>query len=283
MSKRRSRNRNRKGYPRHELSRKRERELVRRWQDDGDRQARDELVRILAPRAKAIALKYYSNHVSREDLVSEGMMGLLVGIDRYDMARNVRLMTYASHWVRAHVVKAVLKGWARGKTGTGVSRSRIFFKIRREMARHRTLHGEKDGLEHSLSRSLDVSEGRVKEMLALLANPDASLESIVQSRNPDSPELMLPTQDPGPEEHLDRGEMAEAIRQALIPALDSLEERERFIVDRRFFQEHPATLAELGREMGVSRERSRQIMQRALDKMSAVIEQEHPEALALLS
>ena len=158
----RKRNANRKGFARPSLSRKRETELVRRWQRDRDREAREELVRILSPRAKAIALRYYSNHVSREDLVAEGMVGLLVGIDRYDPSRRVRLMTYASHWIRAHVVKAVLKGWARGKTGTGVSRSRIFFKIRRQTARHRSLHGMTRSIMSNVITG--VSEGFVKAL-----------------------------------------------------------------------------------------------------------------------
>jgi RNA polymerase sigma-32 factor len=272
-----------RGTSRRRLGRAEERALLERWQKHGDQDARDELVEVLMPRVESIAWKYRSNYVPREDLVAEGLVGLLVGIDRFDPDRKVRLMTYASHWIRAYIVNAVLKGWARGKTGTGVSRSKVFFKIRRQRARYGTMYHQEGPLVERLSRDLEVSEARVRDMLRIMDSPDASLDAIAEARNPDDPEYPLPDGAPLPDDQVTDLRNHEAFSESISYALTMLDDRERDIVRKRLMCEPQITLAQLGREMGVSRERARQIKQRVKSKLAAIMDDTNPELRSMLA
>jgi RNA polymerase sigma-32 factor len=210
-------------------------------------------------------------------------VGLLVGIDRFDPDRKVRLMTYASHWIRAYIVNAVLKGWARGKTGTGVSRSKVFFKIRRQRARYGTMYHQEGPLVERLSRDLEVSEARVRDMLRIMDSPDASLDAIAEARNPDDPEYPLPDGAPLPDDQVTDLRNHEAFSESISYALTMLDDRERDIVRKRLMCEPQITLAQLGREMGVSRERARQIKQRVKSKLAAIMDDTNPELRSMLA
>jgi len=112
-----------------------ERELVRRWQQRSDGTAREQLMRAGMRDVVAIARRYSGANVPLEDLVSEGTLGLMTAIDRFDPDRGVRLVKYSSHWIRARITRCILREWKRGRTGMGSTRVQRFFKVRRERAR----------------------------------------------------------------------------------------------------------------------------------------------------
>lgn len=232
--------------------------------------ARDELVLAFMPRVQAMArgLRHYP--VDQEDLVSEGALGLLVGIDRFEPARGVRLMTYASHWIRAYMVNAIIKDWGKGKTGMGITRSRMFFRVRRERARYSAQHDDAVIAARRMAADMGISEKRLEDMLHTLDTPDFSLDSYAEASG--QPDLRDRVQDPsaGPDDAASGSETDDIVGGAVGVALSSLDERERLIATRRLMDDDPITLADIGREIGVSRERARQIELRAKRKIRTV-------------
>jgi RNA polymerase sigma-32 factor len=255
---------------RKDLAAEEERELMRRWHDEGDMAAREALVVAFMPRVKAIAGMYRSYPVDQEDLVSEGAVGLLVGIDRFEPKRNVRLMTYASHWIRAYIVNAIIKAWGRGKTGMGITRSRMFFRVRRERARYAARHDDADVAVARMAADVGISEKRMREMLHALDSPDFSLDAYAEASGQPDLRDRIKDRSPGPDEDAFRTEFGALLGDAVTRAMGSLNGRERMIAERRLMNDDPATLADIGREIGVSRERARQIELRAKRKIGGV-------------
>jgi RNA polymerase sigma-32 factor len=253
------------------IGRQEELELVRAWQQDEDGDARERLVAIHTPRVEAIASRYGRNAVAREDLRAEAMLGFLVGLERFDPDREVRLMTYASHWVRAYVVDALLKAWARGKTGTGVARSRLFFKLRRQRTRHANLHRGQD-LVDRLAGEIGTSTESIEDMLGQVDHPDVSLEAMDASSGPRDVVSREPDGGEGADVALEQVEQMAALRRRLAHALAALDSRERSIVSRRYLAPEPETLASIGRKEGISRERVRQIEQALLERMRRIMQ-----------
>jgi len=261
----------RNGSKRKALTQVEELDLIERWQRDRDRRAHRELVDAYMGRVEAIARGYRHYPVSHEDLVAEGSVGLLIAIDRFEPGKNVRLMTYASHWIKAYVVNAVIKAWGHGKTGMGITRSRMFFKVRRERARHASQHSDASVVVRKMARDIGVSEKRVRDMMSTLDTPDFSLEAYAEAAGQSDLRDRIMDGSIGPDATLEREEGDQAFARSVAHALSALDERERLIARKRFMDDDPTTLADLGREIGVSRERARQLELRAKRKLAQVL------------
>lgn len=263
VRKKRSR-RSRKG-----LSARDELELIRRWQVHEDMDARQELVKAFMPRVEAIARGFRHYPVDHEDLVAEGSVGLLVAIDRFEEKKNVRLMTYASHWIRAYIVNAIIKTWGRGKTGMGITRSRMFFKVRRERAKYTSQHEDLDVVVKRMAADIGISEKRMRDMLNALDTPDFSLDAYAEASGQSDLRDRIVDESAGPDAVLEGKQGEEMFGKAVSHALTALDDRERLIASKRLMNDDPMTLADLGREIGVSRERARQLELRAKRKLAA--------------
>jgi RNA polymerase sigma-32 factor len=245
--------------------------LLERWHVHSDQSARQALVKGFLPRVEAIARGYRHYPVDHEDLVAEGVVGLLTAIDRFEAGKNVRLMTYASHWIRAYIVNAIIKGWGRGKTGMGITRSRMFFRVRRTRARYAARYTDPDVVVEKMARDMGVSEKRMRDMLHALDTPDFSFDAYAAASG--QPDLRDGIEDDAapPDEALADAQNARTYGAAVRSVLDVLDERERLIAQRRLMHDDPMTLADLGREIGVSRERARQIEMRAKRKLAEAL------------
>jgi len=245
--------------------------LICLWQDEKDGDALEALVQACMPRVEYIARRYRHYPVDHEDLVSEGYVGLLMAIDRFDRKHGVRLMTYASFWIRAQMMRYITADWGHGKTGIGITRTKAFFRLRRERARCEMREMEEGTMVQSLSRSFGLSETSTRRLLEALdvtefsmdagsldERGEACLELVVDELLPD---MML------------EGERRDALFSRLVgDALGVLDEREVFVIEERYAKDDPESLANLGRCLGISRERVRQIERGALRKMSHRIE-----------
>jgi RNA polymerase sigma-32 factor len=260
------RRRSRKG-----LDAKKERELLARWHASKDETARRKLVEAFMPRVEAIARGFRHYPVDHEDLVAEGSVGLLVAIDRFDSSKNVRLMTYASHWIRAYIVNAIIKTWGRGKTGMGITRSRMFFRVRRERARYASQHDDFDVVVRKMAADIGVSEKRMRDMINALDTPDFSLDAYAEASGQSDLRDRIEDEAAGPDGELEAAENERTFSKAVSHALTTLDDRERLIARKRLMDDDPMTLADLGREIGVSRERARQLELRAKRKLAAVL------------
>ncbi|MBW2260517.1 MAG: sigma-70 family RNA polymerase sigma factor [Deltaproteobacteria bacterium] len=267
------------------LSAVEERELLMRWRGQSDHSARRRLIECSMRHVVAIARRYRRYPVAFGDLIAEGSLGLVIAIDRFDVSKNVRLVTYASYWIRAYVFQAIIKEWKRGKTGLGMTRSKTFFKIRRLLATQIALHGERGPNLKEMAQDLDVSVKSLRDMLDYLETYDVSLDGdwSGEGEKPGRLHDRMADGRPCPESVTAGAEYRSVMHAVIERALRCLDERERLVASARLMEDEPRTLAELGRTMGVSRERARQIEVRARQKLNRALKREGLTSASLMS
>jgi RNA polymerase sigma-32 factor len=256
------------------LSREREYELACRVRDRGDPAAARQLVEANLRYVVAIALSYRRYGVRLADLVSEGNVGLMIALKKFDPDRGTRFVTYAAHWIRAYVLDHVIRAWSVVGFGAGPLRSKVFFRLRREKAR--ILASTSDPVE--ANEKLAERFGTTTEKIALLAHRlearDVSLDAKVFEDGAVTVLDTLPSGHPSQEDEFMGCERTRAVRARVREAVEKLDPRERFIVEVRMMADGPdeLSLAEIGRRLGVSRERARQLEARAKQKIRRHLE-----------
>lgn len=253
-------------YPR--LDRERELELARRFRK-GDRRAGDELARAHLRYSLALALRYRGYGLPVLELAAEGNIGLAVALARFDPERGFRFVTYASHWVRAHIVDYVMRSRSIVGGGSGGLRSNYFFSLRRERARLTAALGDREEVERRLAEERGVSRERLAVMLRQIDTQDISLDvaDTARSRLVNGELAVTETQEDMLAHH-ERQARAESVVRTAVSMLD---DRDRFIAERRLMasSEEQLSLAEVGRFFGVSRERARQLEARVKTRLRA--------------
>jgi len=251
------------------LTREEEHELALRVRDHDDPEALDKLARANLRYVIAIALKYGRYRVPLADLVSEGNVGLVIAARKFDPDRGTRFVTYAAHWIRACILEHVIRGSSMVGSGSGPMRSKVFFRLRREKAK---LMGQ--GLSESeVAAKLAESFGTTTEKLSLLEERlearDVSLDAPMHEDGTTPLVEGVASTEPSQEELLFAAEEAVSLEARVRHAVTDLDPRERFIVEARLLADAPSelSLAEIGRRLGVSRERARQLEERAKLKM----------------
>ena len=235
-------------------------QLARRWRDHQDRRAFDRLVEAHLRLAAKIASEYYCSPADRADLLQEASLGLIEAVRHFDPERNVKLSTYASFWVRAFVLRFLVRNTRLVRVGTTHSQRRVMFHLARE--RERMMHERGAIDEGVLARRLGVEEGELSSLAAHLAAPEASLDAEADHGEP-SPALGVSRPDEEVEEHDERAQIRAQVEQLL----EELGERDREVMTARWMNDDPPTLSDLGRRFGVSRERVRQIEERLLERL----------------
>ena len=250
------------------LSREDEQALVRRWQENGDQRAADKLLRAHLRFVISSAFKYQRYGIPVSELVSEGNVGLVYALGKFDPDRGFRFVTYAGHWVRAHIINHVIKSWSLVSGGAAL-RSKSFFKLRRERARVTAQLGETPESRALLASRMGMKKSQVDAMIQRLESRDVSLSAPVFDDSGTQLVDRLSSDAPNQAEILDEKERASTAGTAVQAAVSQLDQRERYIVTQRLMAdpEDELTLAELGRRLGVSRERARQLESRAKGKL----------------
>jgi RNA polymerase sigma-32 factor len=236
------------------LDREAERELVRRW-SAGDQLAGSRLVEACLPFVVSIALEYRRWGVPLEDIIQQGNLGLLKAAEKFDLKRECRLATYAAYWIRAEIREYVVRAFRVVRLGTTKGERRALRAYRRSKTTDPAALAEISGL----------SEERVRLLLPLLAGREVSLDAST-SEMPAAIDR-LPTNTPSPEDEASRVEISEQAGRAVRAAVGELDEREQMIIKARLMTEDPPTLQELGNRLGVSKERVRQLEERARLKL----------------
>jgi RNA polymerase sigma-32 factor len=251
------------------LTREDEVELARKWRDQGDAKAAERLIRANLKYVVAIAISYRRYGLRLADLVSEGNLGLMMALRKFDPERGVRFVTYAAYWSRAYILNYVIKSWSMVGGGSGPLRSKMFFKLRRERAMVANVIGEgnEEQAMNMLAERIGETVERTKELTRRLEARDVSLD--VSANEEGRATLLDGLTDAGPtqEDRYMEEERKDALKGALESAVASLDDRERFIVEQRLMAEEETSLAEIGRQLGVSRERARQLEARAKAKL----------------
>ncbi|MGE3674342.1 MAG: RNA polymerase sigma factor RpoD/SigA [Polyangiaceae bacterium] len=251
------------------LSREDELELAWAWKNNRDPRARERLVGSQLRAVTAIARKLRAYGVPLADLMAEGNVGLLQALDKFEPELGYRFGTYAAFWIRARMINHVLATWSIVQTRSGVMRSRMFFKLRRERSRLQAKLGDPELVKQELAKQFDLSDDAVQAMLQRLDSGDVSLDRSV--REDSSPMIeQMESDTESQESTLMREQRQRVVREVVERALRDLDARERRIVRERLMAEdgEALSLAELGRRMGISRERARQLESRARKKLA---------------
>lgn len=246
---------------------------ARRWRDCSDRDAAYRLVTSHLRLAAKIAIKYRGYGLPLADLVSEANMGLMQAVKRFDPAVGFRLATYAMWWIKASVQEYILRSWSLVKLGTSSAQRKLFFKLRQMKSRISAIENGELRPEQVdyIAEQLEVSPPEVIEMDRRLRG-DASLNLVIghdDSTGEWQDRLIDPS--PDPERTLTDADEYRHRRAALLEALKELPARDRAILEARYLADEPKTLDELAREHRVSRERVRQIEQRAFDRVKRAV------------
>jgi len=259
-----------------------EQELARRWHDDHDVEAARRLVVSNLRFVVRIANEYRGYGLRAMDLIQEGNLGLMIAVKRFNPHRGTRLISYAVFWIRAYMLSYVMRNWRLVRLGTTRAQRKLFYKIRKVQRDLKQVDGDEAAASpEAVGRALGVASGEVIEMDHLLGGRDESLDQPAHPGSEDDRTVVevLPSAEPDPEQLFAADEGGALRRHRVNEALQRLTPRERAVVERRYMSDDPPSLADLGREQGLSRERMRQIESRALEKLRAALEKDAPDVI----
>ena len=245
--------------------------LAQRWAQDQDPEAAEKLVTSHLRLVAKIAMGYRGYGLPMGEVISEGNVGLMQAVKKFDPDKGFRLATYAMWWIRAAIQEYILRSWSLVKLGTTAAQKKLFFNLRR-------LKGEISALEEGdlrpenvaeISRRLGVTEEEVTSMnRRMSAGGDASLNAPIAGTEGEAEwQDWIADDTPGQDERMAENDEFSARMSLLERAMESLNDRERHIITERRLKEEPTTLEDLSAEYNVSRERIRQIEVRAFEKL----------------
>ena len=248
--------------------------LARSWRDKGDTDAAHKLVTSHLRLVAKMAMKYRGYGLPVADLVSEGNIGLMKAVKKFDPELGFRLSTYAMWWIKASITEYILKSWSMVKLGTVASQKKLFFSLRSIKGRLNILDSGDLTPEQAdqLSDVMNVSSDEITKMNRRLASRDLSLNAPL-SVDDEGMEFQdtLVANGPSPERQFADAEELSHHGEILMQVMQALPERERDILAERRLSDEPRTLEELGKKYGISRERIRQLEVRAFEKVQAAV------------
>ncbi|WP_407696905.1 RNA polymerase factor sigma-32 [Skermanella mucosa] len=252
------------------LSRDHEFELARNWREDGDEAALHDLVRAYTRLVVSTASRFRNYGLPMGDLVQEGNVGLMQAAARFEPDREVRFSTYAAWWIRSAMQDYILRNWSIVRTGTTAAQKSLFFNLRRLRAKIEDASNNgalTQAGRMKIATELKVEVHEVEAMEMRLSGADQSLNAPISDSSEDDWQDFLADQRPSPEDVVIGMRDSNTRSKWLAEALGELSPRERTIISQRRLRDDGATLEELGRELGVSKERVRQLEHRAMLKL----------------
>ncbi|MFQ5971025.1 MAG: RNA polymerase sigma factor RpoH [Alphaproteobacteria bacterium] len=247
--------------------------LAKSWREHGDVEAAHKLVTSHLRLVAKIAAGYRGYGLPLNELISEGNVGLMQAVKKFDPDRGFRLATYAMWWIRASIQEYILHSWSLVKMGTTAAQKKLFFNLRRLKGQLRAVEEGDMSPENvkKIAEELNVSEGDVIDMNRRLAAPDHSLNAPLRADSEGEWVDWLEDESESQEVLLAEQDELQKRRQLLQRAMRTLNDRERHILTERRLQDSPTTLEELSQQYGISRERVRQIEVRAFEKLQRAI------------
>ena len=247
--------------------------LAKHWREDEDLDSAHQLVTSHLRLVAKIAMGYRGYGLPLSELISEGNVGMMQAVKRFDPERGFRLATYAMWWIRAAIQEYILHSWSLVKMGTTAAQKKLFFNLRK-------LKGQMQAIDEGdlapeqvtkIAEALNVPEVDVVNMNRRLAAPDHSLNAPLRIDGDGEWQDWLVDETDSQETTLAETEEFEKRHKLLIAAMETLNERERHILEERRLKDGPTTLEQLSQHYGISRERGRQIEVRAFEKLQKAI------------
>jgi len=251
------------------LTEKQEINLANKWRDEGDTSAAHQLVTSHLRLVAKIAMGYRGYGLPVTELISEGNIGLMQAVKKYDPDKGFRLATYAMWWIRAAIQEYVLKSWSLVKIGTTAAQKKLFFnlkKLKNQLSDYSDGNLKPHQVKEIADR-LNVSEKEVAEMEGRMSGNDYSLNAVVSAEGEEEWQDWLVDEDADHEIKIAENEEISKRKELLSKAINILNDREKNIIKDRKLSEDPKTLDELSKEYKISRERIRQIEERAFQKL----------------
>jgi len=258
------------------LEKDHELELARRWRTDGDEKALHELVKSYTRLVVSAASKFRNYGLPMGDLIQEGNIGLMQAAARFEPERELRFSTYATWWIRSAMQDYILRNWSIVRTGTTAAQKSLFFNLRRlraQIERTNGTGGLTDEGRAKIAKDLKVNLKDVQEMEGRMSGADSSLNATVGEDGEEEWQNFLADDRPNPEDIVMGMRDSKTRSQWLADALGTLSDREQKIIRDRHLQYETVTLEDLGKELGVSKERVRQLEARAMEKLKASMTQ----------
>jgi RNA polymerase sigma-32 factor len=251
------------------LERDQEYRLAKRWREQGDRDAADQLVTSHLRLAAKIAMGYRGYGLPVAEIISEGNVGLLQALNRFEPERGFRFATYAMWWIRASIQDYILRSWSLVKIGTTTNQRKLFFKLRSAKSKIAALesgdlHPDQVAL---IAKNLNVADQDVIDMNRRLGGDKSINAPIHGDDGVGEWQDHLVDQSPSPEAIVVEQDEKDHQHDALVAAIEVLDDRERRIFEARHLADEPQTLEDLAEVFNVSRERIRQIEVRAFEKV----------------
>ncbi|MCE0505203.1 MULTISPECIES: RNA polymerase factor sigma-32 [unclassified Roseivivax] len=263
--------------------------LAYAWRDERDEAALHRLITAYMRLAISMAAKFKRYGAPMNDLIQEAGLGLMKAADKFDPDRGVRFSTYAVWWIKASIQDYVMRNWSMVRTGSTSSQKSLFFNMRRVQARierEAAANGEsldRHQLRQMISTEIGVPLHDVEMMEGRLSGSDYSLNA-TQSVDEEGREWIDALEDESAQasELVENTHDTDQLREWLVVAMQQLNDRERFIVRERKLKEETRTLESLGNELGLSKERVRQLEAAAFQKMRKTLESQSREVRAFL-
>ena len=245
--------------------------LINDWRDNKNPKSLQKILDSYLRLAVSFARKYSSYGLPIDDLIHEGVLGIMHALDKFDTSKDFRLSTYASWWIRASIQDYILKNWSVVRTGSTASQKALFFNLKKIKQQINDVSREFMGQSEidKVSKMLNVKSIEVQNMESRLTGGDLHLNQKVDNDSENDNDLMslLADERDNPEEIIEEINDTSVKKNYIAAAINTLNDREKKIIKLRKFKEKSITLDELGKTLKISKERVRQIETKALEKL----------------
>ena len=252
------------------LTKDEEYKLISNWQKNKNNKSLDKLIKAYKKLVVSFAKKYFSYGLPQEDLIQEGMMGLMYGIEKFDISRGFRLSTYANWWIKAMMQDYILKNWSIVKSGSTASQKILFFSFNKvkKLINFDSLNTMDIEQVEKISKTLKMKTLDIENLQTRLKMGDQSLNKTIAEDNASVELISLLKDDSPTQDDIFQNLNDTQLKQKWIfQSINALNEREQFIINSRQLNEKPKTLDEIGKQLKISKERVRQIESSSLKKL----------------
>ncbi len=255
------------------LEKKEEFSLINDWRDNKNPKALQKILNSYLRLAISYARKYTSYGLSLDDLIHEGVLGIMHALEKFDTSKDFRLSTYASWWIRASIQDYILKNWSVVRTGSTASQKALFFNLKKIKQQINDVSRDYMGQSeiNKVSNMLNVKSIEVQNMESRLTGGDLYLNQKVDNESENDLMSLLADERENPEESYEAFKDRKVKNDYITAAINTLNDREKKIIKLRKFKEKSITLDELGQMLKISKERVRQIETKALEKLKKAL------------
>ena len=251
------------------LEKQEEFDLIKKWQDSKDQKSLQIILNSYLRLSISYAKKYANYGLPMDDLIHEGIFGIMHALEKFDISKDFRLSTYSSWWIRASIQDYILKNWSVVRTGSTASQKQLFFSLKKIKQQISDVSREYMGQKeiNMVSSMLKVKPLEVQNMESRLKGGDMFLNQPIGDEEGNDLMSLLPDESKNPQELAQKFYDDKSKKKWLLSSIDRLTEREKVIIKARKLTDKSSTLDELGLKLKISKERVRQIETRALEKL----------------